>query len=173
MNHTVMCLTVLFACTLMTSQVNHGESTVATFDDVQHGMSIKDVAEALRKHGYEVKETPGMLTVHEDGRSVGWAMGGGTLETENTVNSITNQYESTDFAVALHNEAQSTGTVVDSPSWQHETSTQMTVRVIDSTEKDGQNQFIDLSPSKGTGIYRIVIRRRSHGDPTVDFQVVR
>ncbi len=173
MNRIVLGLTLLFVCTLMTSQVNRGESSVATFDDVQHGMSMKDVAEALRKHGYEVKETPGMLTVHKDGRSVGWAMGGGTLETENIVNSITNQYEPLDFAVALHNEAQSTGAVVDSPSWEHETSTQMTVRVIDSTEKDGQNQFIDLSPSKGTGMYRILIRRRNHGDPTVDFQFVR
>lgn len=173
MNRTVVCLTVLFVCTLMTSQVNHGESSVTTFDDVQHGMSMKDVAEALRKHGYEVKETPGMLAVHKDGRSIGWAMGGGTLETENIVTSVTNLYEPLDFAVALHNEAQSTGTVVDSPSWQHTTSTQMTVRVIDSTEKDGQNQFIDLSSSKGTGMYRIVIRRRNHGDPTVDFQFVR
>jgi hypothetical protein len=173
MNRTVVCLTMLFLCTLMTSQVNHGESSVATFDDVQHGMSMKEVAESLRKHGHEVKEIPGMLTVQRDGRSIGWVMGGGTLDTENVVNSITNQYEPLDFAVALHNEAQSIGTTVTSPSWQHETTTQMTVRVTDQTEKDGQNQFIDLAPSNGGGMYRIVIRRRNHGDPTVDFQFVR
>ena len=164
---------MLFVCTLLTSQVNHGESAIATFDDVQQGMSVKDVAEALRKHGYDVKEIPGMLTVHKDGRSVGWVMGGSRLDTENAVNSITNQYEPLDFAVALHNEAQSIGTTVDSPSWQHETTTQMTVRVTDQTEKDGQNQFIDLSPSNGGGMYRIAIRRRNHGDPTVDFEFIR
>jgi hypothetical protein len=173
MNRTVVCLTMLFLCTLMTSQVNHGESSVVTFDDVRHGMSMKEVAESLRNHGHEVKEIPGMLTVQRDGRSIGWVMGGGTLDTENVVNSITNQYEPLDFAVALHNEGQSIGTTVDSPSWQHETTTQMTVRVTDQTEKDGQNQFIDLAPSNGGGMYRIVIRRRNHGDPTVDFQFVR
>jgi hypothetical protein len=164
---------ILFACTLLTPQVNRGQLAITTFDDVRHGMSMKNVVEALRKHGYDVKETPGMLTAHKDGRPVGWVMGGGTLETENVVNSITNQYEPLDFAIALHNEAQSTGTTVDSPSWQHVTTTQMTVRVTDQTEKDGQNQFVDLSSSNGAGMYRIVIRRRDHGDPTVDFEFIR
>jgi hypothetical protein len=173
MNRTALGLTLLFACTLMFPQADRSELIVSSFDDVQHGMPMKDVAEALRKHGYNVKETTGMLAVQKGGRSIGWALGGGRPQTENIVNSITYQYEPLDFAVALHNEAQRAGTVVDSPSWQHETSTQMTVRVIDSSEKDGQNQFVDLSPSKGTGMYRIVIRRRSQGDPTVDFQFVR
>jgi hypothetical protein len=164
---------MLLICTLLTSQAYHRESAVATLDDIQRGMSMRDVADALRKHGYDIKETPGMLTVHKGGRFVGWAMGGGTLDTENIVNSITAQYEPLDFAAALHNEAQSTGTVVESPSWQHVTSTDMTVKVNDSAEKDGQNQFVDLYSSRSTGIYRIVIRRRNQGDPTVDFQFVR
>jgi len=172
MNRIVLAV-MLFICTLLTSQANHGESTVAKFDDIQHGMSMRDVADVLRKHGYDVREAPGMLTVHKDGRSVGWVMGGGTLETENVVNSVTTEYEPLDFAVALHNDAQSTGTVVESPSWQHVTTTQMTVRVTDQTEKDGQNQFVDLLPSNGAGMYRIVIRRRNHGDTTVGFEFIR
>ncbi len=170
MNRTALGLALLLVCALVFPQTN---LTVSTFDDIQHGMSMKDVAVALRKHGYEVKETPGMVTVQKDGRLLGWALGGNSLETENIVDSVTYQYDPLDFAAALHNEAQSTGTVVGSPPWQHKTSTQMTVRVTDSSEKDGENQFVDLLPSKAAGMYRILIHRRNDGNPTVDFQFIR